>query len=110
MYAVHSAGCGFISFLLFAITGVLTYFAMDRNDYSFCDKRLVITIVTLIALCMLIVSLRVRCHESASIQKRWVKGASYVLVVAISAGFWFDVWATQQCSESMKTRVEKLQH
>jgi hypothetical protein len=100
----------FISFLIFAITGIVTYFAMDRSDYSFCDKRLVITIVTLVALGLLIVSLRFRCHEGASIQRRCVKGVSYVMVVAVSAGFWFDVWATQQCSESTKTRVEKLLH
>jgi hypothetical protein len=100
----------FISFLLFAVTGIATYFAMDRSDYSFCDKRLAITIVTLVALGLFIVSLRVRCPERASIQKRCVRGVSYVLVVAVSAGFWFNVWATQQCSESMKTRVEKLQH
>lgn len=99
-----------ISFLLFAVTGVMTYFAMDRSDYSFCDKRLVITVVTLIGLGLLIVSLSLRCHKGASIQRRCIKGASYVLVVAVSAGFWFNVWATQQCSESSKTRVEKLEH
>ena len=99
-----------VSILLFAVTGLMTYFAMDRSDYSFCDKRLVITIVALVALGLLIVSLRVRCHKRASIQKKCLKGASYILVVAVSAGFWFDVWATQQCSESMRNRVEKLQH
>jgi protein-S-isoprenylcysteine O-methyltransferase Ste14 len=100
----------FISIFLFAVTAIVTHFAMDRSDYSFCDKRLVITIVTLVALGLLIVSLRVGCPEGASIQKRCLKGASYVLVVAVSAGFWFDVWATQQCNESMRNRVEKLQH
>src|ERR1700731_177195 len=90
----------FISFLLFAVTGIATHFTMDRSDYSFCDKRLIITIVMLVAVGLLIVSLRVRCDESASIERRCVKVAAYVLVVAVSAGFWFDVWATQQCSES----------
>lgn len=99
-----------IAFLLFAVSGIMTYFAMDRSDYSFCDKRLVIAVVTLIALGLLIVSLRLRCDKRASIQRRCIKGASYILVIAVSAGFWFDVWATQQCSESSKTRVEKLEH
>jgi hypothetical protein len=99
-----------ISIFLFAVTGLATYFSMDRSDYSFCDNRLLITIVALVALGLLIMSLRVRCYEGASIQKRCLKGASFILVVAISAGFWFDVWATQQCSESMSNRVEKLQH
>ena len=100
----------FISILIFAVTAIATLFAMDRSDYSFCDKRLVITIVTLVALGLLIVSLRVRCTEGASIQRWCVKGVSYALVVAVSTGFWFDVWATQQCSETMRNRVEKLQH
>ena len=100
----------YVSIFLFSVTGLVTYFAMDRSDYSFCDKRLDITIVALVALGLLMVSLRVRCSKRALIQKRCLKGASYVLVVAVSAGFWFDVWATQQCSESMRNRVEKLQH
>jgi hypothetical protein len=39
-----------ISILLFAVTGLVTYFAMDRSDYFFCDKRLDIKIATLVAL------------------------------------------------------------
>lgn len=83
---------------------------MGRNDYSFCDKRLVITIVTLVALALLLAALRIRCHDEARVQRRFLRAAMYVLVVAVSAGFWFDVWATQQCSEATRTGIDQLQH
>jgi hypothetical protein len=96
------------SIFLFALTGIVTHFAMDRSDYSFCEKRLDITLVALIALVLLVVSLRIRGHEESRARRRLVRATAYMLVLAVSAGFWFDVFATQECRESPRKRLEKL--
>jgi len=62
-----------------------------------CVHQLSVWAMTLVAMLLLIFSLKF-CKEDKSDGRSVRRVLSYVLIVVVSSGIWYEIWSTQACS------------
>jgi ABC-type enterochelin transport system permease subunit len=95
-----------ISFLIFAVTGLIVHEAMGPN---LCAHYGTVGFFTVAAVGMLIISCLFAKEDKSD--SRFVRRViSYILVVAVSVGVWYEIWSIQACNaENRKNVVHQSQ-
>lgn len=84
----------FLSLLLFVVIGLIVHESMGPN---LCAHQGRMGLATAVALILLVVScLFTKTDKSDSRSARRV--ISYVLVIVVSIGIWYEIWSIQSCS------------
>ncbi len=84
--------CG--SFLIFGIVGLIMHQVVGAN---LCAHHGRVGMATILTAVLLVVSLRFAKEDKSDGQslRRFI---SYVLVVLLSAGIWYEIWSLQACN------------
>jgi len=90
-----------VSLLLFGIIGFVVHETIGPN---LCAHQGTVAIYSLAALVLLVVSLRF-CKKDKSDGRSIRRVISYVLVIALSTGIWYEIWSLQACNETERSRI-----
>jgi hypothetical protein len=90
-----------ISFLIFAVIGLIVHEAMGPN---ICAHYGHIGVATIIAAALLVLTLVLtKRDERSGTSARSV--LSYILVIAVSAGIWYEIWSIQACNAETRENM-----
>ena len=87
-----------ISILIFGIVGLVMHELVGPN---LCAHQIRVGIATVLVLILLILTL---CLPKEKHQGGWSirRVLSYVLVVGLSVGIWYEIWSTQACNATTR--------
>ena len=89
------------SFLIFAVVGLIVHEVMGPN---LCAHYGHVGVATIIASTLLVLTLVLtKRDQGSSISAR--SALSYILVVAVSAGIWYEIWSIQACNTETRQNM-----
>ena len=91
----------FISFLIFVVIGLIVHEAMGPGVCNYHGR---VGLATIIALCLLTVSC-VFAKDDKSDSRSVRRVLSYILVVAVSIGIWYEIWSIQACNAGTRSNM-----
>lgn len=90
-----------ISFLIFAVIGLIVHEAMGPN---LCAHYGHVGVGTIIAATLLVLTVVLAKRDQRSGPS--VRSVlSYILVVAVSAGIWYEIWSIQACNTETRQNM-----
>lgn len=90
-----------VSVLLFAIIGLVMHELVGPN---LCAHQLRVGAASVVVLLLLVTSLSF-CKDDKSDARSIRRVCSYTLVIALSAGLWYEIWSIQACNAGPRTDV-----